>query len=105
MLQRDNIKVNITDLEHEVILLEIAVKKGYTRVMQSFLTIKQIDINSKDQHGQTPVFHALSHAIGKLDKKIFKIILVKGGINLLYQDRRGFILLIYTMHYREKGLT
>ena len=104
MLQRDDIQVNTADLEREVILLGMAVKKGHAGVVRSLLAIEQIDINSEDRHGQTPVFHALSRAIGKLDKKIFKMILVKGGADLSYRDRRGFTLLIYAVRCREKGL-
>ena len=104
-MQRDDIQVNTADLEREVTLLGMAVKKGHAGVVRSLLAIEQIDINSEDRHGQTPVFHALSRAIGKLDKKIFKMILVKGGADLSYRDRRGFTPLIYAVRRREKGLT
>lgn len=104
LLPQDSIQVNASDLEHGVTPLGMAMKRGHAGVMWSLLAVEQININSKDQHGQTPIFHALFHAIKKPDLDILMMILGKDGIDLSHQDGRSFTPLIYAVRCRKKGL-
>lgn len=104
LLPQDGIQVNASDLERGVTPLGMAVKRGHAGVVRSLLAVEQINVNSKDRRGRTPVFHALFHAIKKPDLDILMMILGKDGVDLSHQDGRGFTPLIYAVRCRKKGL-
>ncbi|BCA94086.1 hypothetical protein TUM19329_04470 [Legionella antarctica] len=101
MISLTHYRINQRRKKDGATLLHIVCKFGGTDMVEDVLKIKEIDINSRDKKGRTPLMIICKSTIITSESKLFELLLGKGA-SLRIRDKEGRTALEHAVKYNNK---
>jgi ankyrin repeat protein len=92
LLERDDIKPNLADPLSNHTPLSLAAQKGYLNLVNLFLQREDVDPDSKDCLGWSPLFHAVAGDYTRrhrTHREVVTLLIEKPGVNINSRDNGG----------------